>query len=136
MIAQGSDGVSRGALNEGVMSGQDMLSYVPIAQTALERNPKLRQWLISWIGPHVEFLSPMDWYGRGHDVIGWKPPTPDDILHRPILKKGTFVWAPPPAAADVAIEELRQARIKRQDSTHVFICPRAVIHNSVVEAVV
>ena len=38
--------------------------------------------------------------------------------------KGSYVWAPPPAAADVALEELRKALIKRQDSTHFFICPR------------
>jgi hypothetical protein len=36
---------------------------------------------------------------------------------------GKFIWDPPPGAAAVAIEELRKARIKRQDSTHVFICP-------------
>ena len=31
---------------------------------------------------------------------------------------------PPPGAADAALEELRKARINRQDSTHFFICPR------------
>jgi hypothetical protein len=31
---------------------------------------------------------------------------------------------PPPAAADVALEELRKALIKRQTSTHLFIVPR------------
>ncbi len=30
----------------------------------------------------------------------------------------------PPAAADVALEELRKAHIKRQDSTHFFVCAR------------
>jgi hypothetical protein len=33
-------------------------------------------------------------------------------------------WTPPPAAADVALEELQKARIKRQDSTYFFVCPR------------
>ena len=42
----------------------------------------------------------------------------------PKICQGSFVWAPPPAAADVALEELRKARMKRQDSTHVFVCPR------------
>jgi hypothetical protein len=37
---------------------------------------------------------------------------------------GKFVWCPPPAAADVALEELRKALIKRRDATHVFLCPR------------
>jgi hypothetical protein len=40
------------------------------------------------------------------------------------IKPGKFVWEPAPAAADVAIEELRKALIKRRDSTHVFLCPR------------
>jgi hypothetical protein len=33
------------------------------------------------------------------------------------------VWAPPPAAAVVAIEELRKACIKRQNSLHLVIIP-------------
>jgi hypothetical protein len=36
---------------------------------------------------------------------------------------GTFVWDPPPAGASIAIEELKKARIKCQDSLHVFVCP-------------
>jgi hypothetical protein len=34
----------------------------------------------------------------------------------PKLKPGTFLWAPPPAAADAALEELCKARHKRQTS--------------------
>ena len=34
------------------------------------------------------------------------------------------MWLLPPAAADVALEQLRIARIKRQDSSHVFVCPQ------------
>jgi hypothetical protein len=43
---------------------------------------------------------------------------------RSTFKPGKLVWTPPPGAANVALEELRKARIKRQDSTHVFVCPR------------
>jgi len=35
-----------------------------------------------------------------------------------------FVWTPPPAAAGVAIEELRKARHKHTDSVHLFVVPR------------
>ncbi len=35
-----------------------------------------------------------------------------------------FGWFPPPAAADVALEQLPIARIKRQDSTHLIVIPR------------
>ena len=40
------------------------------------------------------------------------------------VKKGTYLWSPPPAAADVALEQIRISRIKRQSSLHVFVCPR------------
>ena len=40
------------------------------------------------------------------------------------IEPGCFLWTPPPAAADVALEEMRKARIKRQLSTHIFVCPR------------
>jgi hypothetical protein len=33
-------------------------------------------------------------------------------------------YGPSPAAASVALEELWKAQIKRQDSLHVFFCPR------------
>ena len=45
----------------------------------------------------------------------------------PVIKPGTFVWAPPPTAAQVAVEELRKARQKRFDkSFHLFVCPKVV----------
>jgi hypothetical protein len=40
------------------------------------------------------------------------------------IKSGIFVWLPPPGAAAIAVEELRKAALKRQQSTHIFICPR------------
>lgn len=43
---------------------------------------------------------------------------------RPNIKSGTFFWSPPPAASNVCLEELRKARIKRQDSTHIILIPR------------
>ena len=49
MIAQGTDGLSRGVLLEGVLSGKDMLAYVDLAKTAQERHPPLLEFLKSWI---------------------------------------------------------------------------------------
>ena len=34
------------------------------------------------------------------------------------------MWTPPPAAARVALEEIRQARQKRQDSSHILVVPK------------
>jgi hypothetical protein len=124
MIAEGGDGVSRGLLNEGVMAGYDILSFIPLHLSAIDRFPDLLDWLKSWTSRKLEVLEPDDWYGLGHDIRGWTHPHQDDLLARPVLRAGVFGWFPPPAAAEVALEQMRIARIKRQDSTHVFVVPR------------
>jgi hypothetical protein len=42
MKAQGTDGVSRGQLTEGVMNGKSMFSFLPMHETALERSPLIQ----------------------------------------------------------------------------------------------
>jgi hypothetical protein len=123
MQAQGTDGVSRGQLSEGVMNGEPMMSYVPLHESALERSPILKDWLKEFISSNLEFLSADGWFERGHNHFG-EGKVGSDGHWRATLRSGKFVWAPPPAAAWIALEELRKARIKRQNSTHVFVCPR------------
>lgn len=41
MIEQGTDGLSRGCLTDGVMIGQVMTSFIPLHQHAVERSPTL-----------------------------------------------------------------------------------------------
>ena len=77
--------------------------------------------LESWMGKDIEFLTPEGWFTQGHDQKGGAHDAQKFWQHK--IVPGTFVWTPPPAAADVALEELRKARIKRQDSTHFFVCP-------------
>ena len=124
MISQGAYGLSRGNMMEGVMSGMNMLHFVPIHKSALEVQPNLDEWIRSWLpdGSSAETLAPADWFVRAHDVNGFV--LNEDGIDVPILKSGTYIWYPPPAAADVAIQELRKARHKRQKSMHVFVCPR------------
>ncbi len=45
MIAQGTDGCSRGSLMEGAMASQDMLSCVDLTKTAIDRHPPLLDWV-------------------------------------------------------------------------------------------
>ena len=122
MKSQGTDGISRGEMKEGVSVGQCMLKFCPWGQDALQRSTHLKSWIMQTFGDTVEFLSPEGWYGRGHDH--WSKYKDGNGFWRINTKPGTFVWTPPPAAADAALEELRKARLKRQKSTHIIIIPR------------
>jgi hypothetical protein len=122
MRGQGTDGVSRGQLKEGVTAGKEMLSFIPFHLSAIDRSPDVEPWLRSWLGPSAEVLTPNGWFERGHDILGGKVDSKG--FWRNHIKPGVFIWSPPPAAAQVALEELRKARIKRQDSLHVFVVPR------------
>ena len=126
MIAQGTDGLSRGDLLEGVLKGEKMMTFIPLHVSAIEREPTLRDWISTWAGAgrnddDLKFLVPEDWFVRGHDIAGYSPNC--DGIMIPTYKRGIFIWTPPPAAARIALEELRQARHKRQASLHLFIVP-------------
>ena len=124
MIAQGTDGVSRGFLGEGIMTGLPMETFIPIHLSALDRSPTVKEWIESWTTPSIINLNPRDWFDTGHDIDGWERSW--DGFDRPRLLEGrVYLWTPPPFAADVAIAELRKARIKkRQNSTHLFVVPK------------
>ena len=70
MIAQGADGLSRGAENEGVLRGKDMMSFIPLHLSPFERSSTLLKWVRSWTPDDIIVLQPQDWYVRGHDIIG------------------------------------------------------------------
>ena len=127
MIAQGSDGLSRGNFNEGVMAGSTMTSFVPLSRTASSRSAGLVPWVESWVGekalPHLKWLQPKDWFRRAHDVAGGDTNTDNTWI--PKLQAGIYVWTPPPIVASFAVEQLRRARHKRQESVHIFLCPKA-----------
>ena len=69
MIAQGSDGLSRGNISEGVMRGDSMESFIPLNKNALDRSKDLSEWLRTWCTDKLEFLEPRDWFLRGHDIV-------------------------------------------------------------------
>ena len=127
MISQGTDGISRGDFNAGVMQGEEMSTFVPIHLSALEREINLKQWIIKTVPPgpgekEIIFLSYSGWFERGHDVIGGS--YNGDKVWEPSFRTGTYIWTPPPSAAQIAVEQLRQARLKRESSTHVMIVPK------------
>ena len=99
-----------------------MLNHVPLHLTALERSAGLKQQIIDCVGANIEFLNYGDWFSRGHDIIGGSMNA--DNIWIPKYKAGIFIWTPPPAGGLIAVAQLRRARLKREDSTHIFLIPR------------
>lgn len=70
MKAQGTDGLSRGHMREGVSLGECMEQFCPWGKSAPQREPKLREWFSKLVGKDLEILSPQQWFNRGHDHQG------------------------------------------------------------------
>jgi hypothetical protein len=122
--AQGSDRVSRGQLKEGVSIGADMLSFIPFQLSAIQCSATMKDWIPSWLGKEAELLKPEGCFEREHGLLGGKTDAKGFWRHE--FQPGMFICTPPPAAALVALKELRKACIKHQDSMHVFLCPRLI----------
>jgi hypothetical protein len=92
MIAQGTDGLLRADHLEGVMQGTKRVEeFMPLHLHPLDRSPDLMELLREVIRPiGGTFLLPEGWFTEGH-------------------KTGAYVWTPPPAAANVVVEQLGQA---------------------------
>ena len=130
MKNQGSDGLSRGNMLEGSMTTRDILEFVPIHKNALqcEGGGKLLAWLNAWVSlPNDKMivLRENDWFARGQDVVGFSKN--HSHIVEPIYKKGTYLWTPCPAMAEIACEAIRHARNKCQRSCHVLVVPRLMM---------
>lgn len=108
MISSGFDGLSRGDFESGVMLGADLRDFLPLHKGAFEvAGDTLEPWVKSWMGPEwSHILEPAGWFGEGH-------------------RAGCHVWAPAPAAALDALEQLSESRLKRPyEMKHVVLIPR------------
>jgi hypothetical protein len=105
MIAQGTDGVSRGDLQNGVMSGESMLKHVPLNEGVNTRSPELLDWFLGSVEGDWTVLEPAEWFHEAHAI------------------DGNYLWCPAPAAADVALEQLCETRHTRPWNAHIFLCP-------------
>lgn len=128
MIQQGTDGISRGDLTEGVMKGDSMLQHVPLHLDVFARQPDVLAWVQYWSDqPTLQPLTPDDWYERGQGFCGgtkvrhrmWTPSPIDDEW---------LLWSPPPAAASVALRALTESRHKHKHFNHIFIVPRLMTY--------
>ena len=107
MIAQGTDGLSRGDLTSGVMAGDSFLSHIPLNLEAFSRSKALQGWL--------ESALPREWCWLKTGEDWFRLPFGDAM--------GRYVWNPPPALADVALEQLCEKKLMHPFSSHVFVCP-------------
>ena len=128
MIDQGTAGCSRGFLMESVMAGKDMLQFMDLEKSGIQRYPPLLDWLRYWTEKKdLKPLTTEGWFEEGYvitigtlDQHGVCMPT-----HGP--KNEMFLWAPPPAAVDAALEELCKTRHKRTDTFHVLAIPHLMM---------
>jgi hypothetical protein len=94
MIAQGSNGLSRGDFSSGVMNGQHFLDQLPLDETALECQPELNNKLLACLlGNDWKFASTEDWF---HQVFQYP--------------KAKWIWNPPPYLAKTAIERMCEVK--------------------------
>lgn len=108
MIAQGTDGLSRGSTFDGVLAGTPMLQYVPLHLSAMDRSATITTWLESWAssdGVPFTILEPFAWFSSGH-------------------RSPRGVWCPPPAAADAALPEVAKAIHRHPHLSHIILIPR------------
>lgn len=111
MIECGVDALSRGDLDNGMMAGNHVLTYVPIHQTAFERSERLREWVSGWVPEGALFFDTEDWFHSAY--------SPD---------YSCGVWAPAPAIADVALEHLTAINHMQPCKFHVIIIPTVMTY--------
>eukprot|EP00957_Ditylum_brightwellii_P018002 1356554-Ditylum_brightwellii.AAC.1 len=106
MIVQGMDGLTKGCLLEGVIKGQKMTDFLPLYLGGIVRSGGVLNWLRHWTSlPHLKPLTPEDYYRKGDGIDGGL--LNSDTIWIPILSEAVLLlWAPLPAAAAAALEEL------------------------------
>jgi len=129
MKFSGVDGLSRGDLLEGIMSGSNPWDFIPLNTNANERTGgRVETWVRSWW--FDRWGTP--WTGTGGDPTLYESselvtlsPTSWFSL-RDI--RGHRLWMPPPAAMETIVEVFNEDRIVNPHLAHVFAIPRLMTH--------
>jgi hypothetical protein len=114
MIAQGTDGLSRGDLTCGVMSDGMFLKHIPLNQTVFEYGGTLRQEVATWYPPSEGwvYLTEEGWFEQAFSD-----------------PRGKFLWTPSAALAKVAAEQLCEVKHIHPLTRHVFMAPALMTGN-------
>ena len=126
MIAQGTEGLSRGIFLEGVVRGEDMLSFVDLSHMAIEQHPGVLEFVRSWVGPILgdsTALLPEEWFREGHGIVGGMKDSTGLWMPQHTNDGKVYIWSPPPIIADVTLEECAKAIHKRTYAYHIFLIP-------------
>jgi hypothetical protein len=126
MKATGVDGLSRGDHTEGMLAGEDPMSFLPFHQGADTRSlGRVGKWVRSWWRTSDRGPGP----AQGQDW-GGLPLVEIDQSNMFELKnvKAARLWLLPPAAMEVAIELLWEDKLAHPQWPHVFVVPRFMTH--------
>mmetsp|Transcript_13380 Transcript_13380/g.19133 ORF Transcript_13380/g.19133 Transcript_13380/m.19133 type:complete len:439 (-) Transcript_13380:1232-2548(-) len=122
MIQQGTDGVSRGDLNAGVLNGNNFLSLVPINKDAIERHSPLKDWILDILPENTKSGTMSNILETSSTGWTWLYPKHWDTYSL-VQDKTHFIWITPPVIADVCLEMLTDLFHIKPCSTHLFVCP-------------
>ena len=109
MKATGVDGLSRGDHTEGMMAGDDPMSFLPFHQGADSwSHGRVGQWVQSWWRTSDQTPEPgQDWNWGGWPLV---EVTQDNMFELKDMKAARL-WMLPPAAMEVAIELLWEDKL-------------------------
>ena len=84
-----------------------MLHYLQMHKTVLERSDGLLPWIKTWwlTEEKLNQLSPEGWYSE-------------------VFEQGNYLWTPPPAASDAALEQLCRNFHLHHCNFHIVCIPR------------
>ena len=80
-------------------------------------------WLNSGVGD-FKHLTTQKCFVEGHGIMGGVRNKHDIWIPMHARNGSAYLWTPPPAIADVALEECMKAIHKQSDTYHVFLIPR------------
>ena len=101
MVAQGTYGLSIALVTEVVMSGEDIISFVPLQLSSLQESYKLMEWIKYWRGQSDEVpLTPQYWLRKGQGITGHFNKLEGHKI-TVTTKEGLFIWILPSAAGEI-----------------------------------